>query len=86
MTDWHAALQLDYQRNMERTDVVHTHDGPLRVLKSLYPEGPEICHTVLIHPPGGLVGGDLIDIRLTANPYAHALVTTPGAKIGRAHV
>ena len=79
MTGWHAALQLDYQRNMERTDVVHTHDGPLRVLKSLYPEGPEICHTVLIHPPGGLVGGDRIDIRLNANPYAHALVTTPGA-------
>jgi len=79
MNGWHAALQLDYQRKAERTDVVHVHNGPLRVLKSLYPEGPEICHTVLVHPPSGLVGGDQIDIRLTVNPQAHALVTTPGA-------
>ena len=79
MNGWHAALQLDYQRKAERTDVVHLHNGPLRVLKSLYPEGPEICHTVLVHPPSGLVGGDRIDIRLTVNPQAHALVTTPGA-------
>ena len=79
LTGWHAALQLDYQKNSEKTDVAHTHNGPLRVLKSLYPEGSAICHTVLVHPPGGLVGGDRIDIRLTAHPYSHALVTTPGA-------
>jgi urease accessory protein len=79
MTGWHAALQLDYQRKADRTDVMHTHNGPLRVLKSLYPEGPAICHTVLVHPPSGLVGGDRIDIRLTVHPKAHALVTTPGA-------
>jgi urease accessory protein len=80
MIGWHAALQLDYQRKADRTDVAHLHKGPLRVLKSLYPEGPEICHTVLVHPPSGLVGGDRIDIRLTVNPQAHALITTPGAK------
>ena len=79
MTGWHAALQLDYQRKADRTDVAHVHNGPLRVLKSLYPEGPEICHTVFVHPPSGLVGGDRIDIRLTVNPQAHALITTPGA-------
>jgi urease accessory protein len=79
MTGWHAALQLDYQRKADRTDVMHAHNGPLRVLKSLYPEGPAICHTVLVHPPSGLVGGDRIDIRLTVHPKAHALVTTPGA-------
>ena len=79
MIGWHAALQLDYQRKADRTDVAHLHKGPLRVLKSLYPEGPEICHTVLVHPPSGLVGGDRIDIRLTVNPQAHALITTPGA-------
>ena len=77
--NWHAALQLDYQRKADRTDVAHVHNGPLRVLKSLYPEGQEICHTVLVHPPSGLVGGDRIDIRLTVNPQAHALITTPGA-------
>ena len=79
MTSWHATLQLDYERKDNRTNVTHIHNGPLRVLKSLYPEGPEICHTVLVHPPSGLVGGDRIDIRLTVNPQAHALITTPGA-------
>ena len=79
MTNWLAALTLDYQRKADRTDVAHSHNGPLRVLKSLYPEGPAICHTVLIHPPSGLVGGDRINIRLTVQPRAHALVTTPGA-------
>lgn len=76
---WHARLALDYQARQERTSLHFTHDGPLRVLKSLYPEGPGICHNVLVHPPGGLVGGDVLDIAVEVGEGAHALVTTPGA-------
>lgn len=76
---WHASLQLDYHHDAGRTRVEHRHEGPLRVLRSLYPEGDGICHNVIIHPPGGIVGGDRLDMAVVVRPGAHALVSTPGA-------
>jgi urease accessory protein len=76
---WHATLQLDYTREQDRSVARYRHDGPLRILQSLYPEGDGICHNVLVHPPGGLVGGDTLDMRLTLGAGSHGLVTTPGA-------
>lgn len=76
---WHGHLQLDYRHDGQRTIARDRHDGPLRVLKVLYPEGPGICHHVLVHPPGGIVGGDRLEIELALEAGAHALVTTPGA-------
>ncbi|MBT9511427.1 MAG: urease accessory protein UreD [Acidovorax sp.] len=77
---WHARLQLDYTaEHNARTVARYEHNGPLRILQSLYPEGDAICHNVLVHPPGGLVGGDTLDITATVAPGAHGLVTTPGA-------
>ncbi len=76
---WHAHLQLDYRLEAARTVARHEHNGPLRILQSLYPEGDAVCHNVLVHPPGGLVGGDTLDLRVTAGQTAHGLITTPGA-------
>ena len=76
---WHAQLTLNHRREGPRTTVRHEHSGPLRILKSLYPEGEAICHNVIVHPPGGLVGGDVLDIRIQVDAGAHALVSTPGA-------
>lgn len=76
---WHAQLQLHYRRENGRTVLHHQHDGPLRILKSLYPEGESICHNVIIHPPGGLVGGDVLDVTVRVQAGAHALLSTPGA-------
>lgn len=76
---WHAQLQLHYRLEAQRTVLHHQHNGPLRILKSLYPEGDAICHNIIIHPPGGLVGGDVLDVSLRLDPGAHALVSTPGA-------
>jgi len=76
---WLARLKLDYKLEAERSVARFAHDGPLRILQSLYPEGDRICHNVLVHPPSGLVGGDTLSIQVTVGSDAHGLVTTPGA-------
>ena len=76
---WHARLSLDYSVENGRCVARFEHDGPLRILQTLYPEGDGVCHNVLVHPPGGLVGGDTLEIAIRARAGAHGLVTTPGA-------
>ena len=76
---WLAHLRLTYRHDEGRTLLTFEHDGPLRVLKNLYPEGPAICHNVLVHPPGGLVEGDTLDIAVHVQAGAHALISSPGA-------
>ena len=76
---WHASLQLDYTQESNRSVARYLHQGPLRILQSLYPEGHAVCHNVLVHPPSGLVGGDTLGIKVTVATGAHGLVTTPGA-------
>ncbi len=74
---WRARLALDYRLEGGRCLLRHRHEGPLRVLKSLYPEGEAICHNVLVHPPSGLVAGDRLEIELSVGEGAHAYGLTP---------
>lgn len=76
---WKARLALAYCRKPQKT-VLSTmrFEGPLRVQRPFYPEG-ERCHTYLLHPPGGMVSGDQIDIDVHVNPDANATITTPSA-------
>ncbi len=80
---WRGHLALHYWRDgpadAGRTVAHDLHEGPLRVLQRLYPEGPDVCHHVLVHPPGGIVGGDHLQIDARLDEGAHALITTPGA-------
>jgi urease accessory protein len=39
----------------------------------------ETCHLYLLHPPGGIVGGDTLDISVRLDAKSHALITMPGA-------
>lgn len=76
---WHGHLHLAYRLEHGRTVALDRHTGPLRVLQRLYPEGEAICHHVLVHPPGGVVGGDVLAVEAALAPHTHALITTPGA-------
>ena len=76
---WHGHLTLNYRHDGARTTVADRHTGPLRIQQSLYPEGPGICHNVLVHPPAGIAGGDVLGIDAKVESGAHAFITTPGA-------
>ena len=77
---WHAELELGYARFGDSTrPVQRRHKGPLRVQKHLYAEGPQVCQHIIVHPPGGIAGGDRLDIRAHVGTDAWAQLTSPGA-------
>ena len=86
-TGWRARLELQFQQRNSATRLTRRrHVGPLLVQKALYPEsGPSglesrgPCHVYVIHPPGGVAGGDDLELHAELEPGSHALLTTPAA-------
>ena len=77
---WRARLELGYEHKDGATRLTsRRHTGPLVVQKPFYPEGPEVCHSVVLHPPGGIAGGDVLELDIGVSGSARALITTPGA-------
>ncbi len=79
LSGWQAGIELGFEARAGRTLLAHrARFGPLAVQRPFYPEG-DLCHVYLLHPPGGVAGGDRLEIRAGAAAGAAALITTPGA-------
>lgn len=80
LTGWQASLDLEYVHRQGKTCLAKKqHKGPLMVQKPFYPEADHCCHTYLIHPPGGIAGGDQLRIDAHLKENTHTLITTPAA-------
>jgi urease accessory protein len=78
-TGWQAQLDLQFGVRAAKTRLLAKRQyGPLTLQRPFYPEG-ETCHAYLLHPPGGVVGGDSLRVNIDAQQDAHCLLTTPGA-------
>lgn len=77
---WHGSLNLEYGLREDATVVLSSKNkAPLKVQRPFYPEGKEVCHSVILHTAGGVVGGDRLSIDLHLQPQTHALITTAAA-------
>lgn len=80
---WTARLELVLARRNQRTALLRNRNrGPLRVQRPFYP-APGECHLYVLHPPGGLVAGDRLELDIACEADTRVLLTTPGA--GRAY-
>ena len=78
---WYASLNLQFGLDANKRSVLslREHKGPLLVQRTLYPEGPHICHVAILHPPSGIAGGDHLSIQIRLSDQANATIFNPGA-------
>jgi urease accessory protein len=80
LAPWKADLALGFScRNYKSLLTEKRSDGPLVVQKPLYPEGDAVCHAIVVHPPGGIAGGDELNLNVRTDSQSAALLTTPGS-------
>jgi len=77
---WEGDLRLKYAVDDHGKTYIadRQHQGPYTVQRPFYPEGGT-CHSILLHPPGGLVEGDVLSLRVDCDTASHSLITTPSA-------
>ncbi|MDD1415597.1 urease accessory protein UreD, partial [Dolichospermum sp. ST_con] len=74
---WHGKLNLVYAQRQDSTQLIYNHhQAPLKVQRPFYPEGKEVCHSVILHTAGGVVGGDRLSSHIHLQPQTNALIPT----------
>lgn len=77
---WHGSLDLTLNHQAGKTVPFWSKTAaPLRLQRPFYPEGDAVCHSVIVHTAGGIVGGDRLTLALKLEPHSRALVTTAAA-------
>ena len=77
---WRGKLELWFEHHQSKTRLMRRqHIGPLAIQRPFYPEADGSAHVYLLHPPGGIAGGDQLTIECHLAPQARTLLTTPGA-------
>ncbi|MEB3218163.1 MAG: urease accessory protein UreD, partial [Nostocales cyanobacterium 94392] len=78
--NWHGKLNLVYSYNQNKTILIQSkNQAPLKIQRPFYPEGQSICHSVILHTAGGIVGGDKLSSNIHLQSHAKALITTAAA-------
>lgn len=78
--NWHGSLSLMYAKANDTTQLIQSRvQAPLKVQRPFYPEGSAVCHSVILHTAGGIVGSDRLSLDFHLKPHAHALITTAAA-------
>ncbi|MDX2099291.1 MAG: urease accessory protein UreD [Leptolyngbyaceae cyanobacterium bins.59] len=77
---WHGLLDAEYALQQGQTCLTRSYArAPFKLQRPFYPEGPEVCHSVILHTAGGVVGGDRLSLQITLQPQTRALITTAAA-------
>lgn len=80
LNSWQGKLDLVYAHRQSATQLIHAHhQAPLKVQRPFYPEGKEVCHSVILHTAGGVVGGDKLSCNFQLQPNSKVLITTAAA-------
>jgi urease accessory protein len=80
VNSWHGKLNLVYAHRQNSTQLIYNHQqAPLKVQRPFYPEGEKVCHSVILHTAGGVVGSDRLSLDFHLQPHAQALITTAAA-------
>ena len=77
---WHGIVDLTYSKQDGGTKITNSFtQAPFKIQRPFYPEGNEICHSIVLHTAGGLVGGDLLSQNILLEPDSRSLITTTAA-------